>query len=194
MKANKRRTIYTLIGIILSVALIASIGLFLKGIERAEIEATQKTYGSFHLVVNYPSLDAYSRIAGNPKVKRVGLVNKYTLGNLSESIKAFGYEANNEAMELMPYHIKDGRLPAAENEIALEDWAIRYLGKEIKPGMNITVGGRNYFLSGTLENSIENQNNKNAVVLSYSKTIELKKSTLLWNLRKAVSLGKQLME
>lgn len=190
MKANKRRTIYTLIGIILSVALITSIGLFLKGIEKAEIETTQRSYGSFHLMVKYPSDDIYNRIAGNPKVKKIGLVNTYTLGNLNESIKAFGYIANTEAMDLMPYHIKEGRLPASENEIALEDWALRFIGKDIKAGTNVKIDGRSYFLSGTLENSIENQNNKNAVILSYSKTIDLKKSMMLVEFKKSNSLRK----
>lgn len=50
-----KRTILTLIGIILSVALISTIGLFMKGTQISQIENTKKRLGySFHAVVlNY---------------------------------------------------------------------------------------------------------------------------------------------
>lgn len=50
-----KRTIFTLIGIILSVSLISTIGLFMNGTQISQIENTKKNQGySFHAVVlNY---------------------------------------------------------------------------------------------------------------------------------------------
>jgi putative ABC transport system permease protein len=49
LKASKKRSILTIIGIVLSVALIASIGFFLKGIQSAEITTYKNEYGSWHV-------------------------------------------------------------------------------------------------------------------------------------------------
>lgn len=50
LKKNKKRTTLTIIGIMLSVALISTIGLFFKGMQDAEIQDVKNNYGSYHLV------------------------------------------------------------------------------------------------------------------------------------------------
>jgi len=50
LRKNKKRTTLTIIGIMLSVALISTIGLFFKGIQDAQIQNVKNNYGSFHLM------------------------------------------------------------------------------------------------------------------------------------------------
>lgn len=192
MAANKRRTIYTLIGIVLSVALITSIGLFLKGIERAEIESTISTSGAFQLALKNPTAEQFSRMTANPKVKKAGLVSTVEAVNINAKIGSFFYVANKEALDLMPYHIKNGKFPVASNEVAMEEWSIRYLGKNIKPGSNFKLNGKDYRLTGVLENSIVNQKENRAVILSCSKTMDLSNSILLLEYKRSGNLRKTL--
>ena len=62
LRKNKKRTILTIIGIMLSVALISTIGLFFKGIQDAEIQDAINNYGSYHLVFKKTNANLISKI------------------------------------------------------------------------------------------------------------------------------------
>lgn len=198
LKANIKRTILTLIGIILSVALISSIGLFIKGMQAAEIEDVKNTYGSYHLMFKKADTDLITKVTNNPKVARYGFYKELKGIALDENMSISQIITTDNALELSPYVIKEGIMPGNENEVAVEEWALRYLSKNAKIGDTIKFNNKEYKLSGILENSIKSQNANSIIYLTKTKDISLEDSTLLveisskTKLRTAVDELKQL--
>jgi putative ABC transport system permease protein len=200
LKANIKRTILTLIGIILSVALISSIGLFIKGTQAAEIEQTRHSYGSFHLMFKSVNDELISKITNNPKVARYGFYKQGEETALDKNMTASEIATTDEALALSPYVIKKGKMPQNENDVAVEEWALGYLDKDVKIGDKIKFNNKEYNLSGILENSVSNQYNNKVIYLTKTKDISKEGSILLVeisskaNLRKAIDELKQLSE
>jgi putative ABC transport system permease protein len=179
LKINKKRSILTIIGILLSVALISTIGLFFNGIQVAQIEKAKNDYGSYHLTFIKTDENMASKVVNNPKVSRSGF---YTTG---EEVKIGGKLIVNEiiatdkALELLPYKTKDGRLPQNEKEVAVENWVLSYIDKDAKIGSKIKFNNKEYTLSGILENSRQGQIDNRGVLLSKNNNISKKNAALL---------------
>lgn len=192
LKANKKRTVLTIIGIVLSVALISTIGLFFKSLQHTEIEDTKNRDGSFHVAYTNIDEDLVNKVINNPKVGRSGLYSKGKEEQLSDKLSVYSVLVSDKALELSPYKVAQGRFPEGENEIAMEKWSLRYIDDQAKVGENVRIKDKEYLLVGLLENTIENQSNSMVMLLFNSDNIELKDATLLVevdpkaNLKKAV--------
>ncbi len=194
LKANKKRTVLTLIGIILSVALISTIGLFIKGIQAAEIEDAINQHGAYHLAYENLDKDTASKIINNPKIARYGFYIKDEETKLDDTNIAQEIRATNKALELMPYRIKEGKMPENEGEVAIEKWALDYLYKGKKPGDKLELNGKTYKLTGILDNIINNQYSGLIVFLTKSETVDIENSVLLIEISSKTDMNKALQE
>ena len=179
LKKNKKRTILTIIGIMLSVALISTIGLFFKGIQDAQIQDAKNNYGSFHLMFGKINDELVVKIVNNPKVSRSGL---YTTGEdikIDDKLVVNIMTATDKALELFPYKAKTGRLPEKQSEIAMEKWVATYFDKDIKLGNKIKVKDKEYTLVGILEDNVAGQMSGNGLILSKNNNINKKNAILL---------------
>ena len=70
LKLNKKRTIVTIIGIILSTALICGVAGLVSSFQKTLVEATIATDGNFHAKFNNVSKDKFSYATENQKVKQ----------------------------------------------------------------------------------------------------------------------------
>lgn len=179
LKANRKRTILTIVGIILSVALIASIGLFFKGLEASNIEFAKKTYGSYHLAFKNIEEDTVSKIQNNPKVSRSGLFQYGEGVQLSEKLSTTVISATGKALELLPVNLKEGRLPENASEIAAERWILKYIDDNVRVNENVKINNKEYKLVGILDDNISTQMNKSGLILTKNDNISIKNSTLL---------------
>lgn len=176
LRANKKRTILTIIGIILSVALISSIGLFFKGIQLAQIDEAKNNYGSYHIIYNNVDKDLLSKIQNNPKVARSGLLVTGEEIEAQKGVKLRELIATDKGLELLPYKIKEGKFPEKEKDIAIEKWALKSIDKNAKVGNKITIAGKEYTLTGILEDSIKSQMDNKGVLLSINNNIDINKN------------------
>jgi len=200
LKKNKKRTVLTIVGIMLSVALISTIGLFFKGIQDAQIQDAKNSYGSFHLMFQKTNEKLTSKIINNPKVARSGF---YTINEgikIGDKLVVDIITATDDALELFPYKTKLGRLPEKENEVAMEKWVSLNIDKNAKVGNKIKVDNKEYTLVGILQDNIGSQINGNGVVLFKNNNINKQNAPLLveisskTNLKTAVNELKQLGE
>ena len=194
LKTNKKRTLLTIIGIILSVALISSIGLFFKGIQNAQIDDAKNSYGSWQLAFTKANQSLISKITNNPKVSRSGF---YTVGEetkLEGKVTANVIIATDKALELLPYKVKQGKLPENENQIAIEKWALSHINKNGKIGDKIKVNQKEYTLVGILEDNIGNQIENKGILLTKNNKIDESKSILLVEISSKVNLKKAVKE
>lgn len=200
LKRNKKRTTLTIIGIMLSVALISTIGLFFKGIQDTEIQDAKNNYGSFHLLFQKTNEDLISKIINNPKIYRSGLYTKSEEIKLDDKLTVNIITVTDKALELLPYKVKSGRLPEKANEVAMEKWMLSNINKSAKVGNKIKVNNKEYTIVGILNDNIASQSDGNGVILSKNNNISNKGAVLLVeispkaNLKTAVNELKQLGE
>ncbi|MBU3128362.1 ABC transporter permease [Clostridium tagluense] len=198
LKKNKKRTALTIIGIMLSVALISTTGLFFKGMQDTQIQDAKNTNGSSHLIFTKTNEKLISKIANNPKVSRSGLYNESEKIKLGDKVAVNVITATDKALELLPYKAKIGRLPEKENEVAVEKWILPAIDKNAKVGNKIKVSNKEYTLVGILEDSLAGQMAGSGVILSKNNNINKQNAALLieisskTNLKTAVKELKQL--
>lgn len=178
LRANRKRTALTLIGIILSVSLISAIGFFLRSMQEAQIQDMKNTYGSWHVVYKNFDDSLITKIKSNPVVVSSGLYAKGSETNISSSLKVREILGDTGSLKLLPYKLKEGRFPRAKGEVAVEGWFLDRIKFEGKPGDIIKVPGKEYTLVGILNDTYENQNEGIGELVTFG-TIENKDQRLL---------------
>ena len=194
LKANKKRTLLTIIGIVLSVALIATIGFFIVGMQQAEIDSIKNDYGSWHVSFSKPSSDVISKVTNNPKVSRSGLYQMDENIIVGEGVRVSPIIATDRALELLPCKIKEGRFPENKNEAAVENWVLPHINKDAKIGEKIKLDNREYTLVGILQDSVASQVQGSGIFLSKSNNIDSTKAVLLAEISPKTNLGNAVKE
>ncbi|WBL46667.1 ABC transporter permease [Clostridium estertheticum] len=194
LKKNKKRTVLTIIGIMLSVALISTIGLFFKGMQDAEIQDAKNNYGSYHLVFKNTNANLVSKIVNNPKVSRSGSFTIKERVKINDKLVADIITATDKALELFPYKTKLGRFPEKQNEIAVEQWELKYISKDAKLGNKIKLNNKEYNLVGVLQDNIDSQMKGTGIILLKNNNIVMQKSMLLVEISSKTKLKTALNE
>ena len=130
LKLNKKRTIVTMIGIFLSVALICAITTFTVSIQKSLLEREIKTNGNYHIRVQDVSEENEKYLENNAKIEELQISQEigYTLLNNSENTyKPYayieGYDEN--LLQNAGIVLVEGRLPENENEIVIPEHVIQ---------------------------------------------------------------------
>lgn len=165
LKKQKKRAILTVIGIILSVALISAIGTMIVSVRGQFIKEAIRDYGSFHAGFIDIDSEKLDKIKNHVEVEEYGIVKNIGYGAVKETteidrerygeatppyryIEVKGYD--KKALDLLPYYIEEGRSPEKPNEIVISGWAVNYFDENIKIGDKITLpmGERNFIDTG----------------------------------------------
>ncbi|ENQ3112701.1 FtsX-like permease family protein [Bacillus cereus] len=169
LKGNMKRTILTLIGIILSVALISTIGLFMNGTQISQIENTKKRQGySFHAVLLNYDESILKKIKYNPQIESFGLMSQGETVQVGEAAVQMNF-ADDNALEFLKYSIIKGRLPSNDQEVAVDPWVLPYIKDNIQIGDSFKLNEKKYKLVGFLSDSVYTQENKVGRLLTYKR-------------------------
>jgi putative ABC transport system permease protein len=194
LKAAKKRTILTILGIVMSVALISAIGLFFYSMQVSQVQEAKNNYGAFHLMFNKTDESLVAKITSNPKVSKYGFVSIGDEVKFSDKLTIGEIFATDKALELLPYRIKEGKFPEADKEIAVEKWVLSYLDKSAKVGDTIKFNNKEYKLAGILENSFQNQMDNKGVLLAKSNNIDKNKAVLVLEISEKTNLKSAIEE
>lgn len=168
LKHNKKRTILTLLGIILSLSLIATIGLFVKSGEVSQIENVKYENGnSFHLGYATYTDEIFTKISNNPNVEKYGIMERGTEIGIND-ITFTEYYMDKAATELFQYSVKEGRMPKSSNEIVIDQWSKEYIKEGLKVGDTIILDSKQYTIVGFLKNEEYFQKEKQARAIIFS--------------------------
>lgn len=152
LKVQKKRTILTIIGIILSVALITAIGTMVVSIREAAIKNVIKRTGDYHVVFTDVPADKIDKITKNVEVEKSGITKAKGYAPLRETteeerredipipykyLSVRGYD--KESLDILPYKVKEGRFPVSSDEIVLEKLLLEYFPKKPKVGDRIVL-------------------------------------------------------
>ena len=144
LKLNKRRTLVTLIGVIISVAMITavtvSVGSGLDFIRRVTINSE----GNWHMGFYNMSLEQLPKILETPNVKETLITYDVGFSKLpvqNNSHKPYLYiEAYNEAsFKEMPIKLIEGRLPETDRELVIPASFNKQTGLNYKIGDQVTL-------------------------------------------------------
>ncbi|SFP80533.1 ABC transporter permease [Caldicoprobacter faecalis] len=144
LKRSKTRTIVTIIGIILSTAMIAAVTTFISSFQNFLINYTKADTGDWHAVLYNADLDTIEGISQNREVQEVAVTKGigYALleGGLNEYkpyLYVLGFD--EKAFEMLPVHLKSGRLPQNENEVVVPYHVFTNGGVQYKVGDTIEL-------------------------------------------------------
>lgn len=158
LKGQKNRTLLTILGIILSVALVSAIGTIIVSARGALITDAIRENGSYHAKFTDMNKDEINKIINHVGVSEVGISKVESVAAIKETtqeeqedygwnvpyryIEIEGYE--KKTIEMLPFKLREGRFPENSNEIAIEYWMINYFDKEVKLGdkVRLTIGNR----------------------------------------------------
>ena len=130
LKLNKKRTIVTIIGISLSVALICAITTFTVSIQKTMVEREIKTNGNYHIRVQDVSKENEKYLENNAKIEELQISQEIGYAPLEQSQnenKPFAYIEGYDEKLLQNGGIVlvEGRLPENENEIVIPEHVIQ---------------------------------------------------------------------
>ncbi|MBS4190556.1 ABC transporter permease [Bacillus sp. FJAT-49705] len=122
---NKKRTIFTILGIMMSIALTTSIGTFLFSLQNYTIEQTKSDYGSYHLKIKNADSQTKKRLQANPQIDKIGVLSKETFFIDSGRQIEMNY-INQDTYTLLPFNPVSNR---KQQGLIIEEWVAADLEK-----------------------------------------------------------------
>ncbi|WP_250675074.1 FtsX-like permease family protein [Paraclostridium ghonii] len=170
IKQNKKRTTLTLIGIVLSLALISTIGLFMKGTEQSQIEQTKQSEGiSFHIMYNTYNNEILNKVSNNPNIEHYGIMSRGEEVKYND-ITFQQYHTDEGANQILGYSLKEGKMPTKDNEICIDEWAKSHIDSDLAIGDKIAIDKKEYKVVGFLKTQEFLQRNKISRAITFDKS------------------------
>ena len=143
LRQNKTRTIVTIIGIILSVAMFtATIEAFVTA-QNYLVNYAEMYNGKYHVGFHNIETDDVSKITDDERVEKYTYVQDIGFAEIGSSnqYKPYLYIAGVPAdfTDVMPIHLTEGRLPQNSNEIVISNHLYSDGGVQLKLGQKITL-------------------------------------------------------
>lgn len=143
LRQNKTRTIVTIIGIILSVAMFtATIEAFVTA-QNYLVNYAEMYNGKYHVGFHNIETDDVSKITDDERVEKYTYIQDIGFAEIGSSnqYKPYLYIAGVPAdfTDVMPIHLTEGRLPQNSNEIVISNHLYSNGGVQLKLGQKITL-------------------------------------------------------
>ena len=159
LELNKKRTIGTIIGIMLSTALICAVAGMATSLHKTLIETTIADTGYYHLKLSKVTETDIEKFQNNRDVKDVNVINDVgysTLPGSQNENKPYIhlYSLNENAFNNMSLNLIEGRYPQSNNEIVISQDIINDAKVDYRIGDKITLNigdryaGGDYIKSG----------------------------------------------
>lgn len=141
MKENKTRTIVTIIGVILSTAMITAVATLGGTFQNFFIEYTKEQDGSWHVAgLSLPVKEAekaekQAEVVNSTKVSELGYARyEHLLSPMMPYLYVQSFSENTRSM--LPVALKEGKFPEKQNEVIIPD----YLNANLEEGNQILIG------------------------------------------------------
>ncbi len=153
LKKNKTRTIVTIIGIILSAAMICAVTTFVSSIQNYLMDYAVYNNGDWHGSAERVDFETYTSIkdADDVSTSTYNQILGYAKIDSKNEYKPYMYVIGGDAdnyFEMLPIHLVSGKLPTNKGEIILPEHALTDGGLKYKVGDTITLEIGNRVLDG----------------------------------------------
>ncbi|WP_256760370.1 ABC transporter permease [Cohnella sp. WQ 127256] len=158
LKQQRKRSILTIVGIILSVALISALGTMGQALKDNLLMNTKYEDGSFYFGYEKPTPELYETLKKHVLVDQLGVlrVGEKTTP-LKNNITVQVSSADEDGYKLLPVHLYEGRLPSSADELVVEQWLLEQLPGSPKLNGSVQLNNpdgqpHNYQIVGVLNN------------------------------------------
>ena len=194
LKENKRRTIVTIIGIILSTALICGIGNISVSLMDHKIRETIANDGEFHATFYDIKKDDISTITNSVGISKSALSESLGYAKLDKDDKYMIQikEYDENAFKGYQIKLKDGRFPSNDKEIVLSEESLKKSNKKIGDSISFNIGKRVDEDGNSREGDLlayENEKIINATKKDFKIVGTIEKPGFEWNGSDAVVTG-----
>ena len=153
LKKNKTRTIVTIIGIILSAAMICAVTTFASSIYNYALDNAIYVDGDWHGSAEDMSLETYEMIKNESKVSNHVFAQQLGYTKIEGCINEnkpylFVLGASEGFSDMMPVHITSGKYPTSSSEILIPDHLYENGGVELNIGDTIELALGKRMLDG----------------------------------------------
>ena len=143
LKENKKRTIVTIIGIILSTALICGIGNIYNSLMDYQVRKTVESNGDFHATFYDVQKKDLSKVTKSAGISKYAYSENLDFGKYNDEkflldIKSY----DKEAFDGYQISLKEGKLPTNNKEIVLSEDSFILRNKKIGDTISLNVGKR----------------------------------------------------
>jgi putative ABC transport system permease protein len=126
LKKNKARTIVTIIGIILSAAMITAVTTLIASMQNYMVNLSIAEEGNWHAAFHNIHYEHYEKIKDLDEVEKAVPLREIgysLLEGCTNEHKPYLYllELDKEAFDMLPIHLLRGRLPQNENEVVISE-------------------------------------------------------------------------
>ena len=149
LKLNKKRTIGTLVGIILSVALICAVAGMATSLRQSLIQTASSNTGYWHLKLSNINKEDIEKLENNRDIKDLNIINDVGYAKLENSQNENRpyihlYSLDEKSFNNMELELVEGTYPQNSNEIAISKSIIDDAQVDLKIGDTITfnIGDR----------------------------------------------------
>ncbi len=149
LKLNKKRTIGTLVGIILSVALICAVAGMATSLRQSLIQTASSNTGYWHLKLSNIKKEDIEKLKNNRDIKDLNIINDVGYAKLAKSANENRpyihlYSLDEKRFNNMELELVEGTYPQNSNEIAISKSIIDDAQVDLKIGDTITfnIGDR----------------------------------------------------
>ena len=149
LKMNKKRTISTIVGIILSIALICGVGTLCTSFRESLIQSTIDRSGYWHLNVNNVSAKQEQELEHNIDIGKITKIQEIGYGKLDGIINPMKpylklYSMSNDSFKELRLKLTEGRFPQNKNEVIISRHLNYNGGLDYKIGdeINLDIGQR----------------------------------------------------
>ncbi len=147
MRANRVRTIVTIIGVILSTSMITAVATFGTSFQRFLLDYSIAMYGNWHVAVSGTDKDSADKLAEDQDVAKAARLKVMGYARFEPVLDSpsmpylYVRALSEEALEMLPALMKEGRLPKKDNEIAVPSYLLanETQGQETKIGDTFTL-------------------------------------------------------
>lgn len=144
LKLNKKRTISTIIGIVLSVALICAVSTMSTSFQNTLVQNAINESGYYHLKISDIDDNSINEIKNNRDVKEINEVEELGYSKLDGSKNEYKpylhlYSMNIESYNALNFELIEGRFPNNENEILISEHIKSNAKVDFKVGDEITL-------------------------------------------------------
>lgn len=169
MKSKKTRTLLTLLGIILSIAMIVSIGNLTLSVKATIVRERERKSGSYDGMFKNLEREKLNKLRYHVDIERVGVserVGYIKLDKAEENVESVQYidlKAYDETgIKLNEFSLLEGRYPRNSNEIVIEKSNTLFINQPLllEDKINVTIGQLN-------DDVYEETGKKNYIVVGF---------------------------
>lgn len=125
LKKNRTRTIVTIIGIMLSAALICAVTTFTSSMQKFALDSAIYMEGDWHAMMSSVTLEEFEKVSSDERVSQCAYAKSLGYAKIESENKNKPYinvvAGDNAYFDTVPVHLVSGRLPKNSDEIVLSE-------------------------------------------------------------------------